>query len=62
MRLTNQYAGIFLSKTDIKNLMFALNTLDQDQNTRGGKMRDAMSVKAHATFKELMFRLGVIDY
>ena len=50
---------LILNKTDVKNLVFALNTLEIDVGTRGIKSEDAKAKKAYETVKEIFYKLGV---
>lgn len=52
---------LILNKAEVKNLVFALNTLEINAGTCGIKTEDAKAKKAFNTVKEISYRLGV-DY
>jgi hypothetical protein len=61
INMKNINGCLILNKQDIKNLVFALNTLEQDIGTRGVKNLDLKAKKSFLTVKQIACRLGV-DY
>lgn len=57
--MRNSKGCLILNKADIKNLIFALNVLEQDVGTRGVKSDDLKAKKGFETVKEIALRLGV---